>query len=289
MITRYCVALRLCGVTLLLLLLLLLPPPQRVTFASAERLRNIAPDSRISRRVKSLITTNATHFELNVVSGSNHSNVVDTAAGSHVRRRHNTARLIRRKRTHDDDADAHERTRPRQCVPPCQLTVRHLHNIQHQFQDAVYENAAHMITFKINFLDSNRSLLETYPYMGNSFRASEWVWIRGRIGRYLLGLPLDADALSLYVLPLSRRRFTLDVVSSPPQCFARLTSKCRLKVIQELLINNITSLPHKRSSDDEHSYVCHRILPTLATSLLIGLMVRWDCRFLFRFMQSHWP
>jgi len=101
-------------------------------------------------------------------------------------------------------------------------------------------------------------VMETYPYMSNSYGATEWVWASAGQGRRLLGLPTDADVLSLYILSPRWALIELDVTTDPSRCFVLHSAECRLHEIRKLLIHNVTS--RQRHQRRHRDYVCHYVI-----------------------------
>ena len=108
----------------------------------------------------------------------------------------------------------------------------------------------------------NESVLEDYPYMRRSFGATRWLWVSGSLGMKLLGLPLDADVLSLYTL--SPPTLTLTAASHPHNCVSALSPECRLHVVRRLIIENVTLSAAKGWSGPPRAprphLLCHRVV-----------------------------
>jgi len=144
-----------------------------------------------------------------------------------------------------------------ECPTTCQLNVVDLADIRSSFLDAVDDDGAKLVRFKVQLVDHVLPVLETYPYMDNSYRASEWVWASERHGRRLLALPLDADVLSMYALTHDRKYIELHVESSPVNCLVGLSPECRLNAVRRLLILNVTRSDRHTSQRD---FLCHYVI-----------------------------
>ena len=148
---------------------------------------------------------------------------------------------------------------PPECpMQKCQLEVENLYDVREQFRDLLDRRENKLLHFTIKFVDTNQSILDTSEYMGESFQPFEWVWAQGKVGRNLLGLPLDADVLSLYMLSATyHTTLNLHMRSEPPRCVIMLSPKCRLQAVRRALIHNVTHLSqHKHQRD----YICHHVL-----------------------------
>ncbi|KAI0230650.1 hypothetical protein LSAT2_019033 [Lamellibrachia satsuma] len=151
--------------------------------------------------------------------------------------------------------DARQRRRALMCPQHCRLVARQLAHAQSAFRDLVDESDTRVVHMKVSV--DNDSLLEERPYMGRSVAASEWVWASENVGRKLLGLPLDADVLSLYTLDSTRARMHVVADSAPPRCFLMLSPECRLRAARVLLVRNVTYREQRRHRRD---LVCHRVI-----------------------------
>ncbi len=139
------------------------------------------------------------------------------------------------------------------------LQVLNMHDVRAAFQDLLEEPDTSLVFFKLHFPGQNLTIMDDRPYMGNYFRASEWVWASERIGRKLLSLPLDADVLSLYILDAQRKRINLYVSPIPADCLLMQSPSCRLLSVRRLLLLNITYVEqHKHRRD----FVCTRTVNT---------------------------
>ncbi len=107
--------------------------------------------------------------------------------------------------------------------------------------------------------------------MGNSFRGTEWVWASGSFGRRLLGLPLDANILSLYILDSNRKQISLDITMEPRRCLVLFTPECRLFAVRNIIIANVTHVERHRHRRD---FVCHRVINSTGNSALARLLYR---------------
>lgn len=146
------------------------------------------------------------------------------------------------------------------CPKDCTVTIPNMQEIRNRFQDYLDDADTRIVHFKVSFdgyENYSFPLLEEYPYMSNSYRASEWVWTSGHFGRKLLSLPLDSDVLSLYLLEASRKFIRLQISTDPIMCFVDLSPECRLYAIRHMLIHNVTFVEHHRNRRD---FVCHRVI-----------------------------
>lgn len=143
------------------------------------------------------------------------------------------------------------------CPVDCRLRVPDMAAARRAFLDAVDDQDARLVHFTVDLYDHPLPVLETYPYMDNSYGATEWVWASGEHGRRLLGLPLDADVLSLYGLDRNRKRIRLQTESAPANCLVALSPECRLYAVRRLLILNATRTDRHRARRD---FVCHRVI-----------------------------
>ena len=144
-----------------------------------------------------------------------------------------------------------------ECPADCQLRVPDMAAARRAFLDAVDDQDARLVHFTIDLYDHPLPVLETYPYMDNSYGATEWVWASGEHGRRLLALPLDADVLSLYTIDRNRKRIQLRTESAPANCLVALSPECRLYAVRQLLILNATRTDRHRARRD---FVCHRVI-----------------------------
>ena len=185
--------------------------------------------------------------------------------GHHQRRRAAFRRRpARRNNAGGDDGRAVQRRtrfvgRPGgvECPADCQLRVPDMAAARRAFLDAVDDQDARLVHFTIDLHDHPLPVLETYPYMDNSYGATEWVWASGEHGRRLLALPLDADVLSLYTIDRNRKRIQLRTESAPANCLVALSPECRLYAVRQLLILNATRTDRHRARRD---FVCHRVI-----------------------------
>ena len=150
-----------------------------------------------------------------------------------------------------------KRTGEHECPTNCVLRVANLGEMRSTFRDFFEDAETRLVHFKIRLEDYSIPVLETYPYMDNSYLATEWVWASGRYGRKLLGLPLDAEVLSLYILEQQRRRIELSVSSAPANCLVMHSPECRLHAIRSILIYNVTYVELQHHQRD---YICHYVI-----------------------------
>ena len=142
-----------------------------------------------------------------------------------------------------------------ECPSGCVLKVLNIHEVRATFQDLLEEPDTSIVFFKLHFPGQNLTLMDDHPYMGNFFRASEWVWASERIGRKVLSLPLDADVLSLYIFDARKKLINLYVSPIPYDCLLMQSPYCRLLSVRQLLVLNITyAEQHKHRRD----FVCTR-------------------------------
>ncbi|ELT89102.1 hypothetical protein CAPTEDRAFT_216691 [Capitella teleta] len=149
---------------------------------------------------------------------------------------------------------------PPLCPENCLVSIPNLQEVRSLFQDFLDDADTRLVHFEVGFTGyENYSfpLLEEYPYMSNSYEASDWVWTSGHFGRKLLSLPLDSDVLSLYILQTTRRLISLQIQTDPVMCFVKYSPECRLYAIRSLLIHNITFVEHHESRRD---FVCHKVI-----------------------------
>lgn len=146
------------------------------------------------------------------------------------------------------------RSHEHECPSNCLLRIANLSETRSAFRDFSEDGETRLVHFKVHLPNYSIPVLETYPYMDNSFQASEWVWASGSYGRKLLGLPMDAEVLSLYVLERQRRKIDLFVSSVPPNCLVMHSPECRLHAVRNILIYNVTYVELERHRRD---YVCH--------------------------------
>ena len=150
------------------------------------------------------------------------------------------------------------------CPHTCVLHAINFHQVRTSFQDLLAEPDTSLVFFRLLFPGTNFSVMEERPYMHNALKASEWVWASDNAGRHLLGLPLDADVLSLYILDGGRKRLDVYVESLPDNCLVRQSPGCRLYAVRRLLVLNITRLERRSHRQD---FVCHRVLNDTHDSL----------------------
>ena len=135
-----------------------------------------------------------------------------------------------------------------------------MQEIRSLFQDYLDDADTRVVHFKVGFVgyeNYSYSLMEEYPYMSNSYKATEWVWTSGHFGRKLLSLPLDSDVLSLYILDTTRKYIPLQISTEPSMCFIMYSPECRLYAIRHMLIHNVTYIEHHHHRRD---FVCHRVI-----------------------------
>ena len=145
-----------------------------------------------------------------------------------------------------------------QCPRNCILDISNMQQVRSSFQDFLEEPDTRLVYFKVTFPDHpNETVLEKYPYMKNNFQSDEWVWTSGNFGKKLLGLPLDADVLSLYIMSTHRKYLDLRMTMSPPRCLILSSPECRLYLVRDILVHNVTFVQrHKHRRD----FVCHRVI-----------------------------
>ncbi len=149
-----------------------------------------------------------------------------------------------------------------ECPSGCVLKVLNIHEVRATFQDLLEEPDTSTVFFKLHFPGQNLTLMDDHPYMGNYFRASEWVWASEKIGRKILSLPLDADVLSLYILDAQKKLINLYVSPIPSDCLLMQSPSCRLLSVRRLLVLNITYMEqHKHRRD----FVCTRTINSTAS------------------------
>ena len=143
------------------------------------------------------------------------------------------------------------------CPADCKVFIPNIHEVRGIFQDLLEDPDTRLVYFKLYFTGYNNSLLEVYPFMGQNFQTSEWVWASQNYGRKLLGLPLDADVLSLYILDPRRRHINLHISTSPNRCLVMHSQECRLYAIRHALIHNVTFIEQQKH---KRNFLCHRIV-----------------------------
>ncbi|KAK2169725.1 hypothetical protein LSH36_7g03043 [Paralvinella palmiformis] len=143
------------------------------------------------------------------------------------------------------------------CPRNCELTIPNLAEVRTVFQDYLEEPDTQLVQFKLRFPEYNESLLETYPYMSNNYRATEWIWASGGFGRKLLGLPHDAGVLSLYILEKNRKLIDVVIVTEPKRCFIMYSPECRLYAVRDILISNVTYVERYKHHRD---FLCHYVI-----------------------------
>ena len=190
-----------------------------------------------------------------------HKSVVDPALPRRHRRHHNGDSAAAGPHQPSDLKDRFKRHwfENENCPVDCHLWLPDMQQVRSRFQDLLEEADTRLVYFKVDFPDynANRSMLEVYPYMGNNVEASEWVWASQHMGRNLLGLPLDADVLSLYILYRHRKQMELRISSTPKNCLVRHSPECRLYAVRKILMYNVTYAEAYRHRRD---FVCHRII-----------------------------
>lgn len=156
---------------------------------------------------------------------------------------------------------ANDRLRPRDlltgCPTRCRLRVHNFGDIKATFQDLLDDPDISLVSFKLHFPGQNVTMMEDHPYMGNNFHATEWIWASQRMGRKLLGLPIDADVLSLFILDDQRRRIDLHITTEPPGCLIMQSPRCRIHSINRFLIYNLT---HADRHQHRRDFICHRVI-----------------------------
>lgn len=140
------------------------------------------------------------------------------------------------------------------CPTDCLVQVENLRRVRSTFHDLVIDSEVSVVHFRLHFVDYTTPIMETYPYMSNSYLASRWVWASENYGRRILGLPLDGDVLSLYILDESRTRLNVNLSTSPANCLVMSSPECRLRAVRNVLIHNVTNLEQTRHRRD---YLCH--------------------------------
>ena len=143
------------------------------------------------------------------------------------------------------------------CPSGCLLKVLNIHEVRSTFQDFIEELDTALVSFKLIIQGHNESILDEYPYMGNNFRSSEWVWASEKLGRKLLGLPLDADVLSLYILDGHRKHINVYLSTMPSNCLIRQSPGCRIYAVRKMLILNATYIERRKHTRD---FMCHRVM-----------------------------
>ena len=140
----------------------------------------------------------------------------------------------------------------------CRLHLHNLREVKATFQDFTDDWETRLVHFHVRFPDYTIPVMETYPYMENSYLGTQWVWASGNYGKKMLSLPLDADVLSLYLLARQRRRMQLSVSTHPINCLVMLSPECRLEAVRTLIIDNVThSVGYDQSG---RNYVCHYVI-----------------------------
>ena len=175
-------------------------------------------------------------------------------------RRHRHARG----RSQDEDENFRTKHFVPDCPTGCLVKVLNIHEVRSTFQDFIEELDTAIVSFKLIFPGHNESILDEFPYMGNNFRASEWVWASEKLGRKLLGLPLDADVLSLYILDGQRKHINVYLSAMPSNCLIMQSPGCRIYAVRKMLILNVTYIERRKHTRD---FVCHRVINNTSPAL----------------------
>ena len=146
-----------------------------------------------------------------------------------------------------------------ECPTGCVLKVLNIHEVRSTFQDLLDESDTSVVFFKLHFPGQNISVMDQPDYKDHNFRASEWVWASEKVGLKLLGLPLDADVLSLYILDAQKKQIDLYLSTIPEDCLLLQSPSCRLLSVRKLLILNVT---YTERHKHKRNFVCTRAVQT---------------------------
>ncbi|ESN99107.1 hypothetical protein HELRODRAFT_162598 [Helobdella robusta] len=143
------------------------------------------------------------------------------------------------------------------CPNNCNLEVVDRINKKQIFKSKTDEEEVNLIIFKLQFQNYSANVMETYPYMLNSYMGNQWMWASNKIGRKLLELPLDSEVLSLYLMNFNKPIMNLIVSTTPANCLVMVSPNCRLKLVQNSIAKEIIS-EENSFSKSEH-FLCHYI------------------------------
>lgn len=100
-------------------------------------------------------------------------------------------------------------------------------------------------------------------------KKEKWAWIRNRKAKFLVTLPYDFDILSLTTLTKDVYDLTLNLNSTPSDCYLKLSPKCLQDEIAKTILNNMADIKlgtvcqkvgGQSSVVEDHGYnCCHQL------------------------------